>query len=230
MMIEQENDQMQPNTPKQSSPGFLLRTAREAKQISLSDAATELRLSVQRLSDIENDRFSEMGATTFAKGYLRSYARFLGVSEEEVLQAFEHAGFESDIPTNKPKLLNEKMADSNAKGSKRLAYIIALLLVILIAIAWYHRETVTQTLFNSDTSVIKKRAAKNKIPATVNQTSVAHPASVAETPVGPSQYEADAPIQHVTPSPAEANPMNSETQPATVAPQVMLPQTIQNNR
>lgn len=145
MMLEQEGKQPDVNAQEKLSPGGILRKAREAKKISLVDAANELRLSVARMTDLEENRFSEMGAITFAKGYLRSYARFLGVSEENVLQAFDEMSLGLDISTHKPSLMNEKMTENNSKTSRRMGYLVLLILALVVAFWWHNRESIAKT-------------------------------------------------------------------------------------
>lgn len=149
MILEQEGDEPNIKNEEPRSPGRILQEARQAKNITITDAANELRLSVPRLTSLEENKFADMGAVTFAKGYLRSYARFLGVSEEEVLQAFETMNLASDIPSHKPSLMNEKMTDGgaggSAKASRRVTYLILLAVAVLAVFWWHNRESIAQS-------------------------------------------------------------------------------------
>ena len=71
-----------------SGIGASLQQAREALNISIEHAAHELHLDVRLLTAIESDDFSALPGTAYAYGYLRSYAKLLKISEEEVLQKF----------------------------------------------------------------------------------------------------------------------------------------------
>jgi cytoskeletal protein RodZ len=65
--------------------GPYLRSAREAKGMDLRDAAQQTRISINYLKAIEEEDFSKLPGEVFVKGFLKSYARFLQLNEEEVM-------------------------------------------------------------------------------------------------------------------------------------------------
>jgi cytoskeleton protein RodZ len=69
-------------------PGSRLRRGREALQLDLATAAAMLHLSEAKLAALENDRFDQLPGPVYVQGYLRNYARLLGESVEEVLEAY----------------------------------------------------------------------------------------------------------------------------------------------
>lgn len=73
------------------SLGARLRNAREARGLSLDQVARSLRIPSDRLAEIEHDRHEKIGATVYVRGYLRSYARLVGLPEVVVTAALEHA-------------------------------------------------------------------------------------------------------------------------------------------
>ncbi len=68
--------------------GDTLRLAREAKEMSISAAAMHTHLSPSVIEKLESNCFSEIGVPVFTRGYLISYARFLGVNEAEISDSF----------------------------------------------------------------------------------------------------------------------------------------------
>ncbi|MDH4162027.1 MAG: DUF4115 domain-containing protein [Nitrospirota bacterium] len=68
--------------------GTYLRTARETRGLDLREAAQQTRISYAYLSAIENEDFSKLPGEVFVKGFLKNYARFLGVPEEEVVRRY----------------------------------------------------------------------------------------------------------------------------------------------
>ena len=69
-------------------PGDRLRIARESRDLSIEDVATRLNLDVGKISALEQGDIAGFAAPVFAAGYLRTYARLLELSEEEVLADF----------------------------------------------------------------------------------------------------------------------------------------------
>jgi len=67
------------------SLGQYLRRERDVRGMSLDEIADRTRIAVRHLERIEEGCFHELPGEVFVKGYLRSYARAVGLSPEEVL-------------------------------------------------------------------------------------------------------------------------------------------------
>ncbi len=70
-------------------PGQLLREAREAAGIDQRELAEELYLTLHYVQAIEAGEFSRLPGATFVRGYLRSYAKRMGIPEHRVLELYE---------------------------------------------------------------------------------------------------------------------------------------------
>jgi cytoskeleton protein RodZ len=68
--------------------GEALRSAREAQGKSLDDAAVATRIRPSYLEALEHEQFGELGGSVYAKGFLRSYAGYLGVDPAPLLEAY----------------------------------------------------------------------------------------------------------------------------------------------
>ena len=68
-------------------PGFgaKLAEAREAKGVTASDVANKLKLSVRQIEALEAEDLSLLPGEIFIRGFVRNYARFLGVSPDDFL-------------------------------------------------------------------------------------------------------------------------------------------------
>jgi cytoskeleton protein RodZ len=71
-----------------SSFGTWLRRQREAREISLREIAERTKISLRYLQAMEEDRFEVLPAPIFAKGFLREYARYVGLSPDEVVNHY----------------------------------------------------------------------------------------------------------------------------------------------
>lgn len=65
--------------PATTSIGRMLRLAREARGESLADAAYALKLTQSQVDAMERERFDLLPGPAFVRGFLRNYARHLGV-------------------------------------------------------------------------------------------------------------------------------------------------------
>ena len=66
--------------------GRWLRQERELRQLSLEELAATTRIPLRMLQHIEEDRHEQLPGDVFARGFLRSYARAVGLDEVDVLR------------------------------------------------------------------------------------------------------------------------------------------------
>ena len=71
------------------TPGALLRRSRQRYGWSVEDVADELKLLPYVVEAIEQDNYTQMAGWTYAVGYLRGYAKLVGVNIESAIA--EHA-------------------------------------------------------------------------------------------------------------------------------------------
>ena len=76
-----EKSQDSPN-----SPGIRLQTRRLKNEWSIEDVAADLNLRNEVIASLEADDYSKLPERTYVRGYLRAYARLLGIHEDEVLE------------------------------------------------------------------------------------------------------------------------------------------------
>ena len=69
--------------------GELLKAKREKKKLSLEDVNKHTKLSVPVLESIEQDDFGSFESEIYLKGFLRNYAKYLGLDVDYVLQLLE---------------------------------------------------------------------------------------------------------------------------------------------
>jgi cytoskeleton protein RodZ len=72
------------------STGIRLRNAREQLGFSQQAVAERLCLKVSTVRDIEEDKAPADLASTFLRGYIRSYARLVHIPEEELLPGWKN--------------------------------------------------------------------------------------------------------------------------------------------
>lgn len=123
-----------------NSPGALLRWGREQRNLSIEEIASELHLTKVRVIAIEEDDFSSFSGETFVRGYLRLYARVIGIDEKEVVGLLD------------PDLLSHNMAHQrfvqpvvrhvgmNHTGLKLATWVIAIVFVGLLLVWWLDRD------------------------------------------------------------------------------------------
>jgi cytoskeletal protein RodZ len=77
--------------------GNTLSRARRARAITLEDVERDTHVSRRYLQALENEDFSLFPAPVYARGFLRTYARYLGLNPDELLRLFPNADLTVDI-------------------------------------------------------------------------------------------------------------------------------------
>lgn len=68
--------------------GGLFRQTRERQRLSLEQIASKTRIQQRHLQALEEEDFASLPAKVFVKGFVRSYARSLGLDEDKAIQLF----------------------------------------------------------------------------------------------------------------------------------------------
>lgn len=72
--------------------GDALKAAREAKGWTVQDAANKLRLMVRQVEAMEVEDYAALGQPVFARGFVRNYAKLLGIDPEPLLTRMSESG------------------------------------------------------------------------------------------------------------------------------------------
>jgi len=75
-------------TPPPASVGAILAEARQRMGLSVFDVSSKLRLTEHYVRAIEADDYGKLPGEVFVKGYLKSYAKFVGLDPEQVRGAY----------------------------------------------------------------------------------------------------------------------------------------------
>ncbi|HEX3593619.1 MAG TPA: helix-turn-helix transcriptional regulator [Polyangiaceae bacterium] len=68
--------------------GLFLRRRREERQMSIEEIARSTRVPMDSVTRIEADQFDELPGEVFVRGFLKSYARAVGLAPEDVLARY----------------------------------------------------------------------------------------------------------------------------------------------
>lgn len=71
-----------------TTPGSLLLAQRETLELSLQHVADELNLTMHYVRALESDSYDKLPGDVFVKGYIRAYARLLGLDPEQMLEIY----------------------------------------------------------------------------------------------------------------------------------------------
>src|SRR5437764_2018698 len=82
--------------------GNSLRTAREQQQLELAAGERETRIRTKYLQALEEERFDVLPGTAYVKGFLRTYADFLGLDGPRFVDEFNERFAPTELPEAPP--------------------------------------------------------------------------------------------------------------------------------
>ena len=118
-------------------PGAHLRQAREAANISAEKMAASLLLGPKTIEALEADSFDRLPAPTFVRGYLRGYARLLGLPAEPILEMYDRHGFQP--PPLALGVAETPQAHTSDTVVRLVTYAVGAVLVLLVGL-WWHSQ------------------------------------------------------------------------------------------
>lgn len=196
--------------------GDVLKAAREAKGWTPQDAATKLRLMVRQVEAMEAEDYAVLGQPVFARGFVRNYAKLLGIDPDPLLTRMAETGA---APAEKAEAESYAAEPSSAVSPILIVTVAALALVLAIPVALYlwlnsggeeeqHADAAATTAPSLPAAPSPAAALPAPLPEAGND--AAAPADAA--------VRADAPPVE-TPSPVAAKPEMPAPAAATPAPE-----------
>ena len=127
------------------NPGETLRQARESNGWSLAEVALKLNLTVTSLSNLEAGAFDKLPGHTFARGYIRAYAKLLGMDQTVLVQQFDQSTG-TDSQGSSVHALGR--IEEPVRVSHTILRIVSLLLLIAViggGFVWWQDQTSLRT-------------------------------------------------------------------------------------
>ncbi|MGL6337282.1 cytoskeleton protein RodZ [Aeromonas jandaei] len=180
MTIEQQHD-FQDDT-QAVGPGQLLRNAREQLGWTREQVASRIHLRLTLIAAIESDTYDKHTSHTFIRGYLRTYAKLVGIPEETILAAYDKLGL---TPPDNIDMQSFSRRTRQQASDSRLKVVTWLVILVLIAlsVAWWWQSTT------------RRSAGDEALAATEMSTTAAPTADIATVAVA---NDATAPAQDVS--------------------------------
>ncbi len=120
----------------QMSAGSLLRRGRERKELEIKDVAHRLNLQQEIIHALEADEFHKLPSSLYVRGYLRSYAKLVGLDPVMIVQIFDSAR----EPTERtPEIIAEVNKTEQIRSKdlpvKAVTYLVTFIFALLV-LAW----------------------------------------------------------------------------------------------
>jgi cytoskeleton protein RodZ len=145
-------------------PGAMLAEARMAKGLSQRQVADKLNFTSALIGQIETENFDQNVPATFTRGYLRNYAKLVGVDCEDVLNAYDHLGV-AQLHSGRMQSFSQRTRKQAENKKLMLLSLFILLLMIAMTVIWGIQESKLNFNFSE--------------PVTVTQNALSQPSSQA---------------------------------------------------
>ncbi len=220
------------------NPGDTLRQARESNGWSLAEVALKLNLTTTSLGNLEAGAFDKLPGHTFARGYIRAYAKLLGIDQAVLVQEFDQF---TGTDSQGSSVHGLGRIEEPVRVSHTILRIVSLLLLIAViggGFVWWQDQTsqrakdLTSNAMEhvevesadgttqihpldepEDQAVAESQAAPEAPLATEQPALESAPAATAATPVAPA-----APATPVAPANTSAVPAQTPVAPTPAAP------------
>ena len=114
--------------------GTWLRRQRELREIDLREIAEKTKISLRYLKAMEQDRFEVLPAPVFARGFLREYAKYVGLNADEVVNYYLSTHAREGVE----EVAREELVDpGSSRGPVTKGAFLVLLLIVAAALLAY---------------------------------------------------------------------------------------------
>ncbi|MDH4098000.1 MAG: helix-turn-helix domain-containing protein, partial [Nitrospira sp.] len=164
------------------SVGEFFRQVRETKGLTVDEVASKTRIRSDFVKALEDGNFSKLPDQVFARGFVRSYARSLGLDEEDAIQRFaKSAGTFYEKQDERERLKVRQAEEERKRQSNRKAVAIAIGIAVLTLIFLLSRE---------QSSVLKRAEPEPVSPKRSVQALKDEPVAVEPRGIEPASEEA----------------------------------------
>jgi cytoskeleton protein RodZ len=195
--------------------GERLRKEREKRNITLDDVSLTTKIGTRMLRALEEEKFDQLPGGIFNKGFVRAYARYLSIDEDQAVADYLEAAGETPIapqqnrnspPRKEPTETFEPVMDGGRRRSFPWGTIAAFILAVAIGLTiWRHNTQQEQGPIASPAGVsTTQQSAQTQAPSQVEPSTQAPPVNQSQQSTQPAPSPASTP-----PQVAAANPHNS---------------------
>ncbi len=202
------------------SIGDFFKQVRETKGLTVDEVASKTRIRTDFVKALEEGNFAKLPDQVFARGFVRSYARSLGLDEEDAIHRFiQSAGAFYEKQDERERLKVRQAEEERKRQANRKAVAIAIGIAILTLVVLLSRE---------QSSLLVRRTSQTEPPSTAGKRMAVPEAAKSDVPVRPeaSGSTSSAKTKPSEPPPAptpltarsEANPPRAAASAPTAVP------------
>ena len=201
--------------------GEKLRLEREKRAITLEQISQTTKIGTRMLQALEEEKFSQLPGGIFNKGFVRAYARHVGLDEDQAVADYLQASGEAPPP--KPGTATEsetRLAEPpEPPPAKPLPWGLFAALLLLLALAlslWSRRQQRPESHPAPPPTTTSPKPMEDRVPSPISES--ASPTAPGSTIPTPSKPDTKPAAEPTAASSAARNSLPSAAAPVSAAP------------
>lgn len=210
-----------------ASFGEQLRQAREMQNITLQEIAVSTKISSRALQALESEHFEQLPGGIFNKGFVRAYARYVGLDEEKMVASYIAAAKPGTEDNNELETICAQVEAQHPKAESSFNPSVAIgVVAVIVALGlsgvWLreHRREARQQAMAAVQPALVESSQSSAVAAAAEPPAVAKSETI---PQQPNQQPAAIPQSSQAPAPATVAPSSKPAE--AVAPPTPQPAT-----
>lgn len=194
----------------QEKIGSLLKKARETKKLTIEEVAAKTKINLSMLKHLEANALDKLPNKTYVKGFVRNYAKIVGIPELDAAEALnntygetKHIEVKSDLileeaeSQTKPehfeaqeKLINLVRSLFNKKVIVSVVVIIILIFIIKGIVSFFSQISSEQVNYNTKKEEISQSLAEEESPAANSEVEITEDGTIKDEKANLLEMEA----------------------------------------
>ncbi|MBP0601778.1 RodZ domain-containing protein [Aeromonas sanarellii] len=204
-----------------AGPGQLLRNAREQLGWTREQVASRIHLRLTLIAAIEADTYDKHTSHTFIRGYLRAYAKLVGIPEETILAAYDKLGLTPPDNIDMQSFSRRSRQQANDSRLKVVTWLVILVLIAL-SVAWWWQSTARRSAGDEALAATEMSGIDNTpsaaVPTAVEVAAPVLPATSDAVSTAPAVSDAVATVPVAVAAPSAAVTTDASAAVATASP------------
>jgi cytoskeletal protein RodZ len=197
--------------------GAKLKLEREKRSVTLEQISLSTKIGMRMLQALEEDKFSQLPGGIFNKGFVRAYARHIGLDEDQTITDYLEASGEGPAPEPEAAVESKpapaEVREQSAHRPLPWGLFAAILLMVALAL-WFWKRSQHNSERHPEQSSAPIVAQKPVTNASTGDATAVPPNANATT------AEKDVPSKEIS---ASSSAKNAVTEAAQIAPATPMP-------
>lgn len=206
--------------------GDILRAKRESLGLSQKEIADRLRLRIAIIQSIDANDFQVGQVHTFTRGYIRSYAKVVGVDDKLMLELFDSSEFGMPPEQAMQSFSQQTKKEKHDSHIMKITWGILAIVVGISALWWWQSEQNTASVISDvveQESVVNERVMNEQAPIDTDELVAENQTIEPASTITADQLQLD---PESVDGELQPNPVSSDEVVEAVDPEILVPEVV----